>query len=81
MALMKIRLPPGLLEGRSLHFPHTIVVNLSGPGALAKASPAWLMSVVCGIGVAMEAVEEFYRFQNPTRWFLVPSTKMKICSL
>lgn len=44
---------------------------------MAKASPAWLISVVCGVdGVAMEAVEEFYRFQNPTRWFLVPSNRM-----
>lgn len=75
--IVKIKLPSGMLEGMSLHFPKTIVVSLSGPGAVAKASPAWLKTVLCGAGgVPVEAVEEFYRFQNPTRWFLLPNSKM-----
>lgn len=53
MALMRIKLPAGLLEGRTLHFLWTTVVVLSGEGAVAKANPAWLASVLCGPGEAV----------------------------
>lgn len=74
---MRIKLPAGLLDGRGLHFPRTTVVVLSGEGAVAKANPAWLTSVLCGPGgLPVEAVGGLYKFENPTRWFLAASEKM-----
>lgn len=74
---MKIRLPAGLLEGRSLHLPRTTVIVLSGPGAVAKASPGFLSAALQGPGgVPAAAMSELYRFENPTRWFLGATEKM-----
>lgn len=75
--MMRIIIPAGLLEGRSLHFPRTTVVVLSGAGAVAKANPAWLAAALHGAGgLPTGSIEELYRFENPTRWFFTASDKM-----
>lgn len=77
MSMMKIRLPSTLFEGKSLHIPRTTVITLYGPGAVDKANPSWLASVLHGAGgIPVEAIDELYRFQNPTRWFFGASDKM-----
>lgn len=66
-----------MLEGRSLHYPRTTVMVLSGAGAVAKANPAWLSAVLCGPGgLPADNIGELYRFENPTRWFCTASETM-----
>ncbi|BFZ15612.1 hypothetical protein BsWGS_18651 [Bradybaena similaris] len=77
MSVMNISLPSNLLEVNSLHFPRTTVITLYGPGAVGMANSSWLTSVLYGPGgIPVGAIDELYRFQNPTRWYFRASDKM-----
>lgn len=50
---------------------------LNGPGAVSKANPVWLASVLHGLGgIPVRTIDELNRFKNPHLWYFEPADVM-----
>lgn len=57
----------------SFHYPDTMLLQVSGPGAAAKASVALLTSALIGPGqLPIRGISLLYRLESPVKFYLTP---------